>query len=138
MDSEDEDGEENLRETRKVLISPKDLRDLLERAYNYGVSATSGFPAYLPPLGRWERTRDGWIDSRLECTHKLRDCYFQCQVLGIHTVHGARMGSPLVWVSWDDNRMTPGQPDLPAGYERWYYEEHKEEIDKRLAKLGDL
>lgn len=133
MDNEDE-NEEDLRETGRVLISPKDLRDLLDRAYECGRCAAQGFPAYLPPLGRWDRTRDGWITSKLECNAVSPRAHIPCEILGIHEHHSARGGSPPQWFSWDENGMTPGQPDLPAGYERWYYEENKEWIDKLLAE----
>lgn len=130
---EDEDDCGDPEDDRKVLISPRDLRDLLERARDFGRCENSGFPAYLPPLGSWNRTREGWIESRLKCNHKLSE-YSPCEVLGIHKSHGAYMGSPVRWVGWDDNYMTPGDPTLPAGYERWYYEKNKEEVDKRLAE----
>lgn len=130
---DEDDYNEDSRGDRKILISPRDLHDLLNRAREYGRCEYEGFPAYLPPLGRWDRTRDGWINSKLECNHRLNG-YFQCEVLGLHQYHSAQMGSPLQWVDWDDNHMTPGQPDLPAGYTRRYYEENKAAIDAKHAK----
>lgn len=115
-----------------LRMTVEQLKDLLDRAYNSG-QADSNFPnKWMEP---WSMSRDKWIERKLECNHSLDGSeYFTCEVLGIHNYHSARMGSPVRWVDWDDNGMTPGEPDLPAGYERWYYEENKDLITEKRAK----
>lgn len=110
-----------------IEITPNILRELLDKARDFGYTEDSQ-PKWFATT--WTATREKWIESRLACQHKLSE-YFRCEVLGIHKYHGAEMGSPLQWVGWDDNGMTPGEPDLPAGYDRDVYEKNKAEIDER-------
>lgn len=92
----DSNKNEDFQETTQVLISPEDLRDLLDRAYHCGKSASAGFPAYLPPFGHWEETRDKWVSSKLVCNSRSPFAGFPCRILGIHKYHSGNGSGGLV------------------------------------------